>query len=103
MTPEFLLTYPAMTEPLMWRDQKEQERAVLIVRDVALRTGVHSAQILGPFSDRATCKARYQAMREIRDELAWSTPKIGKFFDRDHTTVCYGLGLLTRKSSPRSS
>lgn len=96
MTPEFLQTYPAMTQPIHLRYAREEVRASLIMRAVADMHRVHPSQIMGPFRDRASSAARRAAMRQVRDDLGWSTLKIGKFFDRHHATVCHALGMLAR-------
>lgn len=96
MTPEFIETYPAISEPVAVRHGEEQARAYAIMREVALKHGIPSAHVMGAFRDRPTAAARRNAMRCIRDELAWSTPQIGRFFDRHHSTVCYALGTLSK-------
>lgn len=97
MTPEFLATYPAVTLNMIERALVgEERRAYEIMRKVALDMQVDSSHIMGPFRDRDSVAARHRAMRCIREELQWSTPRIGKFFDRDHTTVLHALGFLTR-------
>ena len=40
--------------------------------------------------------ARYEAFRICHD-YGYSTTEIGRFFERDHTTVLYALGALKTK------
>lgn len=101
MTPAFLATYPAMTQAAKFAPKKpvDHDMALIIVRRVAVEHGVCSSHIMGEFRDRPSLNARRAAMKVIRDSLNWSTTDIGKFFDRDHTTVLHALGMLARNKA----
>jgi hypothetical protein len=67
-----------------------------LLRDVASRYSVEPAEII------ARCKPRrlLAARMEIAQELArrgYSGPRIGAIMKRDHTTVSYWLGRLSRQ------
>ena len=43
--------------------------------------------------------ARHDCMRRIKDKRPdWSYPTIGRFFNRDHTTVMYAVGSPERRA-----
>lgn len=64
--------------------------ADVIVDAAARRYGVKRSYILSERQDAAVVEARHLAMYQMRDQLGWSYPWIGRFLDRDHTTVIYG-------------
>jgi chromosomal replication initiation ATPase DnaA len=48
-------------------------------------------QIMSPARDRYISRARHDCMRRIRRVRAWSFPRIGRYFGRDHTTVLHAM------------
>lgn len=61
-----------------------------IIEAVATLHGVSIDEILGASRLPHICRARWTAMRELRDRR-FSTPAIGALLNRDHTTVIHGL------------
>ncbi len=53
-------------------------------------TGVHEREILSPFREKPVVYARWSIMLTLR-RRGWSTPQIGKFLGRDHSTIVDGL------------
>ena len=66
-------------------------RMVAVLGQVAAKHGVTPADIRGPSCVREIARARQEAMHELY-ALGWlSTPQVGRFLNRDHSTVVYGL------------
>jgi chromosomal replication initiation ATPase DnaA len=64
----------------------------VIIRDVALATGVTVAEILGRRRSKHIVLARKEAMQKVANATGYSLPRIGQIFGgRDHTTVLYCL------------
>ncbi|MET0439185.1 MAG: helix-turn-helix domain-containing protein [Devosia sp.] len=59
-------------------------------REEAARFGCSASEILSPLRRWDVVAARRAVMRRLRDD-GFSTPQIGKWLDRDHTTVLSGL------------
>jgi chromosomal replication initiator protein len=52
--------------------------------------GVTVEELCGPRRDSSLCRARHIAMYLCRELTDLSLPRIGRQFDRDHTTVMHG-------------
>jgi chromosomal replication initiation ATPase DnaA len=61
-----------------------------VVRNAAMEFGISPAQILGRDQARYSVRARYAAIRELYLR-GYSTPQIGRWLNRHHTTVIYAL------------
>ena len=61
-----------------------------IIDRVATLHDVDTADITGPSRSPEHCEARRCVMRELKAK-GWSTPRIGRLLNRDHSTVVYGL------------
>lgn len=91
---------PGMTTP--------RERMLAWLREVAFKNNMTAAQILGPSRERPVVIVRHAIMHALYLE-GWSKSEIGRFFNRDHTTVGYaikGFGKsdsIHRKSFPNDS
>ena len=69
-----------------------------LIEKVAAARGVTLDQVLGPLRWRPIVMARHEAMKAVRAANPnMSTPQIGKIFNRDHSSVCFALGMLKRK------
>lgn len=108
MTPEFLATYPAVTERLgrhvnrAYREQMiDREAGLLVVREVARRMGVRSSDLFSTKSATEVRVARAAAMRALQERLRWGTIAIGELFDRHHTTVLSALGQRPKRQQNR--
>jgi len=62
-----------------------------VVAEISEMYGVTVADLHGPSRTRAISMARQHAMFVMADQPHLSLPMIGKFFDRDHTTVLHGV------------
>lgn len=70
-----------------------------IIRDVAKKHGLTVAELVGDARSRWIAWPRFEAAHQLRTELGWSLPQIGRRLgDRDHTTI---LNALNRYESPR--
>lgn len=89
-----IMSAPVAT-PLTRREQMMQ-----VVQTVAREHGVAVADIMGRSKARRIAAARYAAIKAVHEchhEL--STYRLGRFFNRDHTTIAYALGWLPNKRS----
>lgn len=77
-------------------------RAEAIVREVAERHGVSYRDIVGHSRIRHIVCARYAAIRAVYAACPeMSSPRIGRLFNRDHTSILYAVGRTKHtKQSP---
>ena len=76
------------------KDFKQDHRVELvekIIADVAHKCGVSVADIKSTSRDRAVAWARQDAMYEVYRRVHVSMPKLGRYFDREHTTVLHSI------------
>lgn len=71
--------------------QMPRQQRIAVVQEVADRHGVSLEAVLGASRGREVVAARWEAMRRIHNEFGDSTPRIGRLFNRDHTTVLHAL------------
>ncbi len=82
-----------------------------IIDAAAEQYRVKRSCILSERQDAPVVEARHLALYRCRNELLWSYPRIGRLFDRDHTTVmnacrkverlsCGGQELALHSSTP---
>jgi chromosomal replication initiation ATPase DnaA len=69
------------------------ERTRSLIGDVAFDYGLVYSDLIGRSRDRHICQARFSAYRALRD-LGWSQARIGRAFQRDHTTILHGLRVV---------
>lgn len=75
-----------------------------IAIEVAARYGLPLGELTGPARHKSVCAARFEAMHLIYQERwpngrrVYSLPQIGKFFNRDHTTVLNALKRYRERS-----
>lgn len=62
-----------------------------VIREVAEAHGLSIEDLVGPSRKHAHIRARWEAMRRIKEEFDLSLPRIGRFFNKDHTTVLNAL------------
>lgn len=60
------------------------------VGKIASLYGLTADTLRGPSRERHICRARWHAMRTLRDQH-YSTPTIARVLNRDHATVLHGL------------
>jgi hypothetical protein len=69
----------------------------VIVGRIAKEHGVTFEDIMGPRRLKPVVAARKAAMIAVAAHMPrWSLPQIGRFFNRDHTTIMHALGRLKR-------
>jgi chromosomal replication initiator protein len=69
--------------------------ATAIIALAAAEHGVEFDWLRQERRDAATVAARHAAMQRIRRQLGWSYPRIGRLFNRDHTTVMHACEKTT--------
>jgi chromosomal replication initiation ATPase DnaA len=65
-----------------------------IVREVSQRHGVPEDDIMGPRRFAYIVPARREAMYRVFNELDWTMERVGRFFNRDHTTVLHNIVVM---------
>ena len=69
--------------------------AVLSMREIAEQVanerGMLPDELRGPRRLDPIVQARQEAMRRMYRSGRFTTTQIGRFFNRDHTTVCYSV------------
>lgn len=73
------------------------ERRVLWLRKLCEKRGVSFDDVIGRSRLARDCAVRSEAYLKFRND-GLSLPAIGRFFDRDHTTVLSGINYFIRKS-----
>jgi hypothetical protein len=72
-----------------------------IITDIAARTKLSFRILVGPVRTHYVAKARHEAMAAIKEKVpVLSLPLIGRIFNRDHTSVLYGI--QTHTNDPRA-
>ncbi len=71
----------------------ETRQKFRIAAKVANATGVKLSEMRGIRRDNETVAARWAAMHAMR-AAGHSYPSIGKFFNRDHTTVMHAINRM---------
>lgn len=70
-----------------------------IVKDVAQRTGVPVEEIFGRTRTGDVALARHEAIWRIKKATDWSLPRIGRMFNRDHTTVLNSIRRMEAQTA----
>lgn len=91
-----------LVEFLAPEGMKPRPLAKQIIAEVAAAHDVTTAELLGPRRFKHLSEARREAMIRIREELGYSFPRIGRIFDRDHTSIIWNVrgGRLGQPSNP---
>jgi len=66
-------------------------RARQIIDEASRASGFSVEALKGPRQTRGIAHTRQDAMLAIREATKLSLPQIGRLFNRDHTTVLWGL------------
>ncbi len=67
-------------------------RAQVIVLQAARRHRIDPSLIFSPRRGKSIVAARFEAVAEVAKACPlWSLPRIGAFFNRDHTTILYAI------------
>lgn len=68
-----------------------------IAAQVAAERRISVAELKGGRRDAFLAQARQEAMWRMREQDRWTLPQIGRFFNRDHTTVLHGIRAYARR------
>lgn len=91
-TQETLALYDTILTSPHW---SPRAKAANIVKAIATKHNLTVAEVMGNSRRRHIVNARQEAMAAIYTEFPmWSLPTIGRFFDRDHTTVLYSVKAM---------
>ncbi len=77
------------------------ERAKEIIAEEAARCGLTAEDLAADTRLRDCVAARDMAIYRVRKETGLSLPKIGAFFNRDHTTVLHALRKVDARGGAR--
>jgi len=66
-----------------------------IITAVTANTGVDKREIMGGSRQRHICHARHLAMYMVSIGTGKSSTQIGKLFNRDHSSVLFGIKRIT--------
>jgi chromosomal replication initiation ATPase DnaA len=70
------------------------------VRRIAHAFGTTEADVYSPSRRRSLAHARWEIWAMLRAR-GWTLPRIGAAFQRDHTTVMYGIAERERRIAAR--
>ena len=70
-----------------------------ILSEVAEQFNVSVADLKGPARFRCIVYPRQDAMWRMVNEGRWSLPQIGRFFNRDHTTVIWAWRQVEKRNA----
>jgi chromosomal replication initiation ATPase DnaA len=63
--------------------------------EAAQELGVEQAAVMGRSRLPVLCQARWRVMKRLRAD-GFTVKQIGRWLDRDHTTVLYGLKAVAK-------
>lgn len=63
----------------------------VIVRAVCEELNTTIEEVMSPSHSKTAVRARRLAMHVVRIRYEWSSPEIGRYFGRDHSTVLAAL------------
>ena len=73
------------------------EKAEEITNEVSKRLGIPIDAIFSGYRGKSVVAARQEAMALCRKH-GYSLPEIGRFFNRDHTTVLHAVRKMNHKA-----
>lgn len=76
-------------------------RAKAIAATAARLHGVRPEEVFGRSRSKRCVQARAQVAKELRYGMGWTYPHIGRFLQRDHTSVMSMLGRLAKNVKRR--
>ena len=62
-----------------------------IVREITDEFAVTWAEIVSPRRNSYIVRARHKMFWRLKNETIWSLPQIGRYVNKDHTTVLHGI------------
>lgn len=102
------ITMEVAAEALKYYEQNSGAKVInpdVIIENCAKFYGVRKEDLLGKRKTKDIAKARQVCMYFMRDMLSMSQLKIGKVFDKHHTTIMYGINEIEKEmaSNPEFS
>lgn len=94
------ITMEVAAEALKYYEQNSGAKIItpeVILENCAKFYSVRKEDLLGKRKTKEIAKARQVCMYFMRDTLGLSQLKIGKFFDRHHTTIMYGIREIEKE------
>jgi len=85
-----------------WFVDEPNMRMLAICEEVAHSTGLTVADLRGPSFSKEVSRARQYAYWRSY-ELGFSLSSIGRFFNRDHSTVRYGIIRVSENAAEHES
>ena len=84
---------PEAEEPAPWpRIWTPTQKRRALIAEIAERHEVSLADVLGPSRFQHVVRARFAAIRAVRQRYPeMSLPQLGRLFNRDHTTILHAL------------
>lgn len=84
----------------LWRGRIPIRRTMAqILAEVAEQSNVSVADLKSPARFRCIAWPRQEAMWRMVNEGRWSLPQIGRFFNRDHTTVIWAWRQVEKRNA----
>jgi len=84
----------------LWKGPLPRVRTMArILAEVSEETGISVAAMKGPSRYRIIVYPRQEAMWRMVNEGRWSLPQIGRFFNRDHTTVIWAFRQVEKRNA----
>lgn len=80
-----------------WLFNKPKPSIGLVVDYISKITGISAADIRGQKRSRKYARARHAAMYIAWRDMELSTPQIGRYFGRDHTSVLYAIDCVEHR------
>lgn len=71
--------------------------AIPIITTICEKHNVTEAQVMSRNKSNAVAAARSEIMHAMSKTLGWTLNQIGRFFDRDHTTVLHSVRRVERR------
>lgn len=90
-----------MTEGLGTKRNARQGLSIQL--EYCERYGITLAEMKGTCRQRRFAVPRQEAMAEVRKRLGWSYPRIGRLFNKDHTTALWACRKHGLQPDPRAS
>lgn len=82
------------------RRRRAPRWAIELVCEVAARRGVPLDEVISDNRSRRAVEARFEAIYAIKSRnQALSSPTIGRWFDRDHTSILYAVACHAHRES----
>lgn len=81
----------AMGDPVYFSEKHKKFAHEVIIKNILSTMRVSKRAALSQCRQMDLVRARWVCYHVLQTHLGWSMPRIGKYFNRDHTTVLHGL------------